>query len=991
MRDNSLTVLSQDFSRNLTLLTDENRYKKKAALSGIANELKCFLNTAKEEDCDVVRSTLKEIAPLLTDQSEGIRNNCLEIFNSVLDSSFDTDECMSYFVPIFGKSLELLKQLDSSEELRLDSILLVEKALILSKNPSIFIQDLIAIICSALSDLYPDIKKKASQACTLLSEKAAHNFYMCSSVLVKPLCANLTHQHSKVRLETVKSLATIMKNSKGDLVEQVLAPLTQRLFDPAPNVREATIELAGDWLINLPDRYSYHLRLVPLLLGGLLDDYNSNRELASDLWNEVGIKYEQENRDELKDRIDFDCVDQETYPKGYKRPNFGCRELINRTAYKLIPCLVNDLSDWQSGTRSEASGLLPILVLHLEQHVLKHSQVFLEGVSKAMMDFVRQLQLNPNACEYLLKHGLLFNEEDLKCSSISESLTLSLDMKDSLKVASKLLEAVFLFSHFCNLDTSWAIMQPLLKQCNEFSSPYSLSAHLLVLVRIIDGCHPENRAILLEIARFVASDDMLGSQAIATKLALALCAQSFLIHLKEEEIDLKSSLFQLQAAICSVWIESSLRESDLARNCISFASEKILSRILSGDNALTAQLQLLLDRVEASLHGSRSWYPKSTELFLLEYALKTMALSLLVQVLPRAMHLLIVGCRLEKHASANDSCLPTPAVHEQDPMIMASEAELRLRGLIILTTICADHSVREALSQSVQLRETLMRAVLPSCVWRAGRVAESMRAAASTALLALLGAFIERNLCLHAMSSPLKSHLDVVQLADAKVAEIAQLTLPKVPVLEGVLERQDKESFLVLGYDCLKLLLTRLAGLLTDDVEETRVMALKSFGQLCLGLGDVDPIVLQASAVWRLNPTQTDQSPKDGVFPDSVGDMFFKFYPNLVKRLDDVKDSVRLLSADCFVHWTNLVSRIVVKPGGLDLNVTYTAVIQDVLDGAGLYLDDQDLTMRLAIAKLLLVVAREISLKMVLQFLQKSLGKCRCKDLINALISYLDS
>lgn len=46
--------------------------------------------------------------------------------------------------------------------------------------------------------------------------------------------------------------------------------------------------MVGNWLLDLPDRYSFQHKLVPLLLTGITDDQPDIQELADSLWHDVG-------------------------------------------------------------------------------------------------------------------------------------------------------------------------------------------------------------------------------------------------------------------------------------------------------------------------------------------------------------------------------------------------------------------------------------------------------------------------------------------------------------------------------------------------------------------------------------------------------------------------------------------------------------------------------------------------------------------------------
>jgi dynein assembly factor 5 len=80
----------------------------------------------------------------------------------------------------------------------------------------------------------------------------------------------------------------VIQYGHGKSVDTVVSHLAQRLFDQVPAVRKAVIQVTGGWLLDLPDRYSFHHKLLPLLLTGITDDQPDIRELADSLWHDVG-------------------------------------------------------------------------------------------------------------------------------------------------------------------------------------------------------------------------------------------------------------------------------------------------------------------------------------------------------------------------------------------------------------------------------------------------------------------------------------------------------------------------------------------------------------------------------------------------------------------------------------------------------------------------------------------------------------------------------
>lgn len=80
----------------------------------------------------------------------------------------------------------------------------------------------------------------------------------------------------------------VIRYGNGKSVDDVVSPLAQTLFDATPAVRLAVTQVMGEWLLDLPDRYSFHHKLIPLLLTSLTDEYPSIQQEADALWQDVG-------------------------------------------------------------------------------------------------------------------------------------------------------------------------------------------------------------------------------------------------------------------------------------------------------------------------------------------------------------------------------------------------------------------------------------------------------------------------------------------------------------------------------------------------------------------------------------------------------------------------------------------------------------------------------------------------------------------------------
>ena len=209
---------------------------------------------------------------------------------------------------------------ESSEEIRLELYKLLQKLIedkcVVQKNIfEIHFTELVSVLNNGFNDLYPEVKKTSCMCARLIAKKlSGGNFHMQSESLVKPLLANMTHQHSRVRKDIVDCVCDVVMYGNNKSVTEVIPHLAQRLFDQAHTVRLSVVKLVGTWLIDLPDRYSFWHRLIPLILTGFVDENAEIKELTESLWWDIGLKYEKENDEELKDKANFLEKDLHNYP-----------------------------------------------------------------------------------------------------------------------------------------------------------------------------------------------------------------------------------------------------------------------------------------------------------------------------------------------------------------------------------------------------------------------------------------------------------------------------------------------------------------------------------------------------------------------------------------------------------------------------------------------------------------------------------------------------
>jgi dynein assembly factor 5, axonemal len=328
------SAIAQSLNKFNQGLKDENKFQRKNALESMKKQLaesfKASTDVTTKFPFEITKTILRSTLNAWNDSVEKCRECSCEIVKIILENlqNWDTDMTsmllMTLYQRLGGKDVK-----EQSEEIRLELYKLTQKLIEdkSSQQKTIFevhFQELVSILCNSFNDMYPEVKKTGCLCARLLAFKLkGSNFHMQSESLVKPLLTNLTHQHSRVRKDIVECLCDVVMYGNNKSVTEIIPHLAQRLFDQAHTVRLAVIKLVGTWLLDLPDRYSFWHRLLPLLLTGFIDENAEIKELTESLWWDIGIKYEKENDEELKDKANFLEKDLGNYPKECK--NHFCK------------------------------------------------------------------------------------------------------------------------------------------------------------------------------------------------------------------------------------------------------------------------------------------------------------------------------------------------------------------------------------------------------------------------------------------------------------------------------------------------------------------------------------------------------------------------------------------------------------------------------------------------------------------------------------------
>ncbi|NXU50286.1 DAAF5 factor, partial [Turnix velox] len=323
---------------------------------------------------------------LAGDAAERCRDLALQLLHHGLSRGDRPSEALPVLLPTLSRRLCPPPAAEPSEELRLGLVQLL--GLLLRRcgaDMAPHLSEVTRILQATLLDPYAEVRRESCRCAVACAQALPEHFHLQSESLIKPLMQTISHQHYRVRVDVIQATGAVIQHGNGKSVDDVLSHLAQRLFDEIPKVRHTVTSVIGGWLLHLRDRYSYFHKLIPLLLGSFTDEIPENSKLAWTYWEKIGLQWEKENEEELKDKMDF-AIPPAHYPKGVTRPGLGCRELVSRNLSKILPGLCHDLTDWVASTRVKASELLHTLLLHTEDHITQHMELLLRTLYQACSD-----------------------------------------------------------------------------------------------------------------------------------------------------------------------------------------------------------------------------------------------------------------------------------------------------------------------------------------------------------------------------------------------------------------------------------------------------------------------------------------------------------------------------------------------------------------------------------------------------------------------------
>ncbi|EDQ87966.1 uncharacterized protein MONBRDRAFT_33000 [Monosiga brevicollis MX1] len=326
---------------------------------------------------------LKAILRLYGDAVEKTRELAIDLVSKFLH--LGPEGFLPYYIPVLVARLGGKEVQETVEELRAALMQQVERVIDTQSGQDlgIYIDEWLQVFRKMIDDEFAEVKRMGCRCTVLLARKTPERFHMAAGQLVPPLQAALVHQHTKVRAVAVRALGAVVQYGQNKLLDDVRTNMSQRVMDHSPTVRKAVYTIAGRWLCELRDRYSYWHKLLPMLLPGETDEVEELRVLSREAFIKAGRLYEQENEERLKDQLDFRASDNDG--AAVSAP-LGCRELVKECFSKIFPGLLKDMIEWTADTRRQAARLMHTLLRYEGKNVTMHLQKVVGGLMQACLD-----------------------------------------------------------------------------------------------------------------------------------------------------------------------------------------------------------------------------------------------------------------------------------------------------------------------------------------------------------------------------------------------------------------------------------------------------------------------------------------------------------------------------------------------------------------------------------------------------------------------------
>eukprot|EP00164_Ancoracysta_twista_P001873 GFYU01002461.1.p1 GENE.GFYU01002461.1~~GFYU01002461.1.p1 ORF type:complete len:852 (-),score=283.55 GFYU01002461.1:130-2685(-) len=449
--------LLQSIQRDINCLADPDRSTRKRSIDKLKKNL---LGSKKPDKGDLQGLYLvltKPVVKLFADEIEKCRELSVETMTEFVKECVNCRPGLPYILPAVVRRIGVNPVLEGTEEIRLALLELVLAIIKIVKEDIIeYTEDIVKILEQAVVDAFPDVKKIATSIVMEMCTHVPKRIGLSSVQLCKVVMGTLGHQHSRVRVSGLQALQVLLPTGENEVVKELEPTLKHMMYDRQGPVREALMKCVGHWLLELRDRDAYDHLLLPILSAGLADELPGIQEVSMKLYEELGIKYEKENHEDLKEMMEYHIDGNEAKdglplapfaPSVFKsRPRLGTRYVARNRLTKMLPTVLTDTADWTVDTRRKSAKILRALLLFGEEMVSQHMEAILGALYKGVAD----------------------EEKD-----VAEEMTM----------------CAKLIGYYCPLDVSLPLVIPQARGTHNMSPAHRTNA-LLVLACLIAGARP---------------------------------------------------------------------------------------------------------------------------------------------------------------------------------------------------------------------------------------------------------------------------------------------------------------------------------------------------------------------------------------------------------------------------------------------------------------------------------------------------------------------
>ncbi|OWZ19534.1 hypothetical protein PHMEG_0006218 [Phytophthora megakarya] len=731
--ESAYNMLAMKMQRDVNCLSDPDRSVRRRAADKLNRTLQ---NEASRASSAVLRtlcvSNLQR--PLLqcaeNDAVEKCRERALTSLlflceNGALELSNAT---LKELVALANARLGKLPYPEPTEEIRLLVLQLLHtflKQFAAVKDAPTSLCDVITEMANALGktavDPFPDAKKMSAECVILISKNWKSDVGMQIGTIVRPLAANLGHQHSRVRvcaLQALEGAVPCGSEALPELMKEILLPAVSKvIFDHAPSVRKQLVITLAAWLGQIDQIQQFEASIFPIFLAGVVDEAPEVRELSLFKLYELSISWETGDEDGGVNSSDVELMEVDTQPTTNApplffetRPPLGARKLAASIRAQVLPPLLDQTRDWTVQVlRERYTQILSAYLILLEQNM----NPFLDKIFAALGKNCR-------------------DDEEVVYNSVKACSSIVGFYADSQMILASLLPMVA--GRLAGQDTAQHRTNGLilLGMSIEGMTSKTIGSHLdLITEALCDAGLRESEVADLQ-------DQLAGVIASIVKTAGSLLAQ-------QDEI-----CFRLFWVLNHLLASSS--ESSIADETASESIEELATKMEQPVQGLYVRyMSKLLDAMTLPSDATTSWEKSNPSRVLFD--------SL---------------CRRGRAACGENlnRIVPVFLVHLEP----AQDADVRLAFLALLETMLGTDAISQAFKPfSVGL---LQKAIIPNIVWRGGRVAATIRKVAVACAYTLLRQDIADHPCLFEtapqMLPVLKSSMDD---NDAKTRQLVCLAL----------------------------------------------------------------------------------------------------------------------------------------------------------------------------------------------------------------------